>query len=223
MIASLYQSGSPAIGAAAGAGRACSALIAAGSSLQWRDGEDTEGSFRRQVDGDLRTALGAPAAGQQVGHSIPILPADADRRKVRMQDPALYRARVNVDGHVDRVAPAVRVAGQRVQLAGRKRLPIEEGPGPRGVLEAQVLVGLQRRSRAAQPVEGGDQRLDVAGRIPIPDPDLVFLAVLVLLPLPMPLRLAQLEARVDAPAGRQGRREDGANLECRTAVVEVEG
>src|SRR5205807_7390986 len=106
MIASLYQSGSPAIGASVATGRASISLIRAGSGLQGRDGEDAERLLGREVDGNVGAALGAPPSGDEVGDPIRILPANPDGRQIRMQDATLGCAWVDVDRNVDGVPPA---------------------------------------------------------------------------------------------------------------------
>src|SRR5207247_1467934 len=119
------------------------------------------------------------------------------------EDATLRGPRVDVDRDVDRVAPAQRISGERVQLSCRQRLAVEERPRTGRVLEAQVLVSLQGGSRASEAIERRDQGLDVAGRVPVPHANLVLLAVGVLLAFAEALRFAQFEARVDAPAGRE--------------------
>ena len=94
------------------------------------DGEDAERvPGRVEVDRQVGAALARAAPGEQVGEPVRLVPADADRRQVR--DGGSRRSAVvgsRVHRHVDRVAPAIRVAGERVDLAMRHRLAVEERP-----------------------------------------------------------------------------------------------
>jgi hypothetical protein len=66
------------------------------------------------------------ATAHQVHDVVGIVPADADGRQVRVQERALGRSRVTVDRHVDGVPPAVRVAGERIDIAIGECLAVEE-------------------------------------------------------------------------------------------------
>ena len=176
--------------------------------------------------GSRTTARSAPAlarhgTGEQVGEQVRLVPPDADGRQVRVEDRTLGGGRVAVHRHVDGVAPAVGLAGERVDLAVRHRLAIEEGPLAAHVLEAQVVIPLQGGALVSQPVELADEQLDVALRVPVASADLVLLRVEVLLALAETRRLAQLPAGVDAVRARQRRRQHGANDEGRPPMVEV--
>src|SRR4029079_2919555 len=123
----------------------------------------------------------------------------------------------------DRVAPAAWVAGEWFDAAGWQRLSIEERLVTGDLLEAQVVVELEGPPLVPQPVQPGDQRLDVPPRVPVPRADLVLLAAGVLLPVLEAPSLAQLEARVDPPRWGAAGGQHRSDHEGRAAVVQMVG
>src|SRR5690349_20741517 len=90
------------------------------------------------------------------------------------------------------------IAHAGLPLAVDQHLTVER------VIESKPAMALQRGVHAAQAVERRDLRHDVAQRREVARPELVLLRVEIFLAARQCCRLAQLEARIDAPQARQG-------------------
>src|SRR5437867_9336888 len=128
-----------------------------------RDAEDGRRLLRVEPDRVGGPAPELPLVRDELVHLQPILGCHPQLPHRQVQARLVRLERVQVDRHPHGV------------LAVRAPLAVEEDVVVVALVEFQVPALLEGGVLAADPVDPGDVRLDVTGRLPVPRPDLVLL------------------------------------------------